>query len=61
MDRPIDPYAEHEAKTRQWWASLSVDEQWAFVQEIGIVGPDGKLTPEYDHRPEEVAVQIGAK
>ncbi len=57
MDQPsnpyaVNPYAEHEARTRAWWAGLTLAEQSAFLVEIGIYTADGKLHPNYDHRPE---------
>jgi len=48
----VNPHAEHEAATRARWASLSPQEQFAFLVEIGIYTADGKLHPNYDHRPE---------
>jgi hypothetical protein len=47
-----DPYAEDEAFARARWAALSADEQTAFLVKIGILTPDLKLHPNYDHRPE---------
>lgn len=65
MDRPlnpyaVDPYAEHEAAVRARWASLSLQEQFAFLVEIGIYTADGKLHPNYDHRPENESHGGGA-
>lgn len=57
MEQPSNPYAvnphaEHEAATRARWASLSSQEQFAFLVEIGIYTADGQLHPNYDHRPD---------
>jgi hypothetical protein len=47
----VNPYEEHEARTRAWWAGLTLEEQSAFLVEIGIYTADGKLHPNYDHHP----------
>ncbi len=46
-----NPYAEDEAYVRARWAAMSAEEQTAFLVEIGILTPDLKLHPNYDHRP----------
>lgn len=61
MDRPTDPYAQAEAATRQWWRKLELKAQVAFLVEIGIYDEQGNLTPEYDHRPEDLAGEADAK
>ena len=57
MNQPTNPYADPQiaadsAAVRARWASLSPQEQFAFLVEIGIYTADGKLHPNYDHRPE---------
>jgi hypothetical protein len=61
MDRPTDPYAEAEAATRQWWRTLDLKAQVAFLVEIGIYDVQGNLTPEYDHKPEDFVREAAAK
>lgn len=48
----VSSYAQEEARARESWALLSPQEQFAFLVEIGIYTADGKLHPNYDHRPE---------
>ncbi len=66
MDRPQNPYshnpyAEDEAFVRARWAAMSAEEQTEFLIEIGILTPDLKLHPNYDHRPDAPAAQGDAK
>lgn len=56
-----NPYAEDEAYARARWAAMSAEEQTAFLVEIGILTPDLKLHPNYDHRAEGVSPQADAK
>lgn len=57
MSQPTNPYADLQtaadsAAVRARWASLSSQERFAFLVEIGIYTADGQLHPNYDHRPE---------
>jgi hypothetical protein len=57
MSQPTNPYADPQtaadsAAVRARWASLSSQERFAFLVEIGIYTADGQLHPNYDHRPE---------
>lgn len=40
---------------------MSAEEQTAFLVEIGILTPDLKLHPNYDHRPDAPVTQADAK
>ena len=52
MKQPTNPYADPQiaadsAAVRARWASLTQEEQTAFLVEIGILTPDLKLHPRY--------------
>jgi hypothetical protein len=40
---------------------MSAEEQTAFLVEIGILTPDLKLHPNYDHRPDGQNIEADAK
>ena len=52
MNQPTNPYADPQtaagaAAVRASWASLTAEEQTAFLIEIGILTPDLQLHPRY--------------
>jgi hypothetical protein len=42
-----DPYNDHHKVALASFRGLPLDEQTKILQEIGIIGPDGKLAPAY--------------
>ncbi len=57
----VNPHAEVEERARASWAKLTPEEQFAFLVEIGIYTADGRLHPNYDHRPEGERPEADAK